>query len=112
MMALFIKAAAGALIVILISITSSTKNYFLAGLIPLFPTFSLIAHVIVGPKGTIELKSTALFGMLSMIPLFAYLLSVYILANKLPLYLNLIISTIIWLAFAFLIYLFWIKIKI
>lgn len=111
-MALFIKAIAGALIVVLISIVSSTKNYFLAGLIPLFPTFSLIAHVIVGQKGATELKNTVLFGMLSIIPYFAYLLSVYILADKLPLYLNLIISTVIWFIFAFLIYLFWIKVKI
>jgi membrane protein GlpM len=111
-MALFIKAIAGALIVVLISIVSSTKNYFLAGLIPLFPTFALIAHIIVGQKGAMELKNTALFGMLSIIPYFAYLLSVYILSNKLPLYLNLIISTVIWFIFAFLIYLFWIKVKI
>jgi uncharacterized membrane protein (GlpM family) len=111
-MALLIKAIAGALIVVLISIVSVTKNYFIAGLIPLFPTFSLIAHVIVGPKGSTELKNTVLFGMLSIIPYFAYLLSVYILAGKIPLYLNLILSVIIWFIFAFLIYLLWTKVRI
>jgi uncharacterized membrane protein (GlpM family) len=111
-MALLIKAIAGALIVVLISIVSVTKNYFIAGLIPLFPTFSLIAHVIVGPKGSTELKNTVLFGMLSIIPYFAYLLSVYILAGKIPLYLNLILSVIICFIFAFLIYLLWTKVRI
>jgi uncharacterized membrane protein (GlpM family) len=28
------------------------KNYYLAGLVPLFPTFALIAHYIVGSERT------------------------------------------------------------
>lgn len=111
-MTLLLKALAGALIVALISIVSSTKNYFLAGLIPLFPTFSLITHLMVGQKGSMELRNTVLFGMFSIIPFFAYLLSVYIFANKLPLYVNLILSTVIWFIFAWFIYLFWIKVKV
>ncbi|SUG78110.1 Putative inner membrane protein [Salmonella enterica subsp. enterica] len=38
-MGLVIKAALGALVVVLIGLLSKTKNYYIAGLIPLFPTF-------------------------------------------------------------------------
>ena len=39
------------------------KNYYLAGLVPLFPTFALIAHYIVGSeRAHDELKKTILYG--------------------------------------------------
>lgn len=110
-MELLIKALIGAAIVVLITIVAATKNYFIAGLIPLFPAFALVAHVAVGQKGVSELKNTAAFGMLSLIPYFIYLLSVYYLANKLPLYLNLIISVFLWFTISAAVYLFWIKFK-
>lgn len=111
-MILFIKAIAGALIVILISLVSLTKNYFLAGLINLFPIFALISHIIVNQRGILELKNTALFGMLSLIPYFAYLLGVYLLSGKVPLWVNLLISIIVWSLFALIIYILWTKFKI
>lgn len=111
-MTLIIKAIFGALIVIAISLISSTKNYFLAGLIPLFPTFALIAHIIVGQKGTMELKNTALFGMLSLIPYLAYLLSIYFLSGRVPLWVNLLLSVVVWVLFALIIYILWTKFKI
>ena len=45
-MGLAIKAALGALVVLMIGILAKTKNYYIAGLIPLFPTFALIAPTI------------------------------------------------------------------
>ena len=58
-MALVIKAALGALVVLLIGILAKTKNYYIAGLIPLFPTFALIAHYIVASeRGTEALRTT------------------------------------------------------
>ncbi len=49
-MGLVIKAALGALVVLLIGVLAKTKNYYIAGLIPLFPTFALIAHYIVASE--------------------------------------------------------------
>lgn len=49
-MGLLIKAALGALVVLLIGVLAKTKNYYIAGLIPLFPTFALIAHYIVASE--------------------------------------------------------------
>lgn len=77
-MALVIKAAIGALVVILIGLLSKSKNYYIAGLIPLFPTFALIAHYIVATERGVEaLRTTIIFGMWSIIPYFFYLLSLW-----------------------------------
>lgn len=55
-MGLVIKAALGALVVVLIGLLSKTKNYYIAGLIPLFPTFALIAHYIVASERGIDIS--------------------------------------------------------
>ena len=74
-MGLLIKGLLGALVVVLIGILSKSKNYYIAGLIPLFPTFALIAHYIVANERGIEaLRTTIIFGMWSIIPYFIYLL--------------------------------------
>lgn len=107
-MALIFKAIIGAIMVIIMAMLAKSKNYYIAGLVPLFPTFALIAHFIIGSeRGNEDLKTTALFGIFSLIPYFFYLLSVYILSSKTSLYLNLFISTIIWFIFAFILILIW-----
>ncbi len=78
MVALFFKCLLGAFAVLLIALLSKSKSFFISGLVPLFPTFALIAHYIVGTERTMdELRVTALFGLYSLIPYGAYLLSVY-----------------------------------
>lgn len=47
MWALFLKCMLGAGVVLIISVLSKSKAFYIAGLVPLFPTFALIAHVIV-----------------------------------------------------------------
>ena len=79
MLSLFLKCSIGAAVVLLISILSKSKTFYIAGLVPLFPTFALIAHVIVAQeKGAEALKQTALFGIWSLVPYFIYLLVVYL----------------------------------
>lgn len=96
-MELAIRALAGAAIVVLISIFSKTPNFFIAGLLPLFPTFALIAHYIVGTeRTTADLKTTIIFGMLSLIPYFLYLLAVYLTLDKYKLIPSLVIGVIVW----------------
>lgn len=69
-MGLVFKAALGALVVVLIGLLAKTKNYYIAGLIPLFPTFALIAHYIVASERGIEaLRTTIIFSMWSIIPI-------------------------------------------
>ncbi len=97
-MSLILKSLLGALTVIIIALLAKSKNFYIAGLAPLFPTFAIIAHYIVGKeRGSEDLQKTALFGIFALIPYFAYLLTVYLLANKLTLNYTIIIATIIWL---------------
>ncbi len=49
---LSIKALLGASVIIIISLLAQMKNYFLAGLVPLFPAFALTTHYIVGSERT------------------------------------------------------------
>lgn len=87
MLSLFLKSLLGAAAVLVIAFFSKSRVFYIAGLVPLFPTFALIAHVIVAQeKGAEALRQTALFGIWSLIPYFIYLLLVYLLAERLSLW--------------------------
>lgn len=96
MASLFLKCLLGALAVLLIALLSRTKNFFVAGLVPLFPTFALIAHYIVGTeRSAADLRATALFGLWSLLPYGVYLFAVYWLSMRCPL-----VATLLWASFA------------
>jgi membrane protein GlpM len=85
-MTLLLKACLGALVVILINFLSRTKSFYIAGLIPLFPAFALIAHYTIGTRGSVhDLRTTLVFGMWSLIPYFIYLMTAYMLIGRMPL---------------------------
>lgn len=108
MAALFFKCLLGALSVLLIALLSKTKSFVISGLVPLFPTFALIAHYIIGRERTMEeLRITALFGLYSLIPYAAYLLAVYYLSYRFSLTWTLIFATVVWLLFAALLLMSW-----
>ncbi|HGS4461144.1 TPA: GlpM family protein [Vibrio metschnikovii] len=101
MLALFLKCLLGAVAVLIIALLSKSKSFFIAGLVPLFPTFALIAHYIIGAERTMaDLRLTALFGLYSLIPYAAYLLAIYYFSYHFSLLWTLSLSTLIWLAFA------------
>ena len=101
MIPLFLKSLLGALAVLLIALLARSKSFFIAGLVPLFPTFALIAHAIVGAeRGMADLRTTALFGLWSLIPYAVYLLAVYWLSTRLALAPTLISATLAWVAAA------------
>ena len=106
MLSLFLKSLMGAFVVVLIALLSKSKVFYIAGLVPLFPTFAFIAHVIVeNDQGAAALQKTALFGLWSLIPYFIYLLMVYLLATRMNLTACLSVATLSWvLAAAVLIY--------
>lgn len=107
-MGLLIKAALGALVVVLIGVLVKTKNYYIAGLIPLFPTFALIAHYIVASERGIEaLRATIVFGMWSIIPYFLYLLSLWYFTGFLRLPLALGGAVVCWSLSAWVLIFFW-----
>lgn len=101
MLTLFARALLGAVAVVLIALLSRSRNYYIAGLVPLFPTFALVAHYIVGEEqGPAALRTTALFGLWSLIPYAVYLLMVYLLAERFELRTTLAAATGFWLVAA------------
>ncbi|HJU99227.1 MAG TPA: GlpM family protein [Burkholderiaceae bacterium] len=97
MSSLLLKCLLGALAVLLIALLSKSKNYYIAGLVPLFPTFALIAHAIVGgERGAAELRTTALFGLCALLPYAVYLLAVFWLSVRLSLAATLTSATVAW----------------
>lgn len=110
MLSLFLKCLLGAGAVLLIALLSKSKSFFIAGLVPLFPTFALIAHYIVGSERSMEhLRTTALFGLYSLIPYAAYLVAVYCFSYRFSLFGTLSMATAVWLVFAFILLMSWMR---
>ena len=105
---LLVKVCLGAMAVVIIELLARTKNYYIAGLVPLFPIFALISHYIVGTQRTVpELKETVAFSMVSLLPYLVYLVAVYYLADRLRLELSLVVGTLCWTAAAAILVLAW-----
>lgn len=97
-MDLIFKAMLGAAMVVILAMLAKTKNYYIAGLVPLFPTFALIAHYIVGKGRSVDdLKTTIVFGMWSIIPYFVYLATLYVLVDRMRLEASLAVAAVAWL---------------
>ena len=110
MATLFLRMLVGAAAVLVISLLSRSRSYFIAGLVPLFPSLALIAHYIVGTERTAaDLRQTVLFGMWSLIPYFVYLLAVYLLIARLPIVPTLAAATLAWLVVAAVLVMVWMR---
>ena len=97
MTSLVLKCLLGAAAVLVIALLSRSKSFFIAGLVPLFPTFALIAHYIIGTeRSATDLQATALFGLWSLIPYAIYLLAVYWLSVRFTLTSTLVLATVAW----------------
>lgn len=95
--ALLLKCALGAVAVLLIAVLSKSRSFYIAGLVPLFPTFALIAHYIVGSERSAQdLRTTALFGLCSLVPYAVYLVGVYVLSARYALWPTLAGATAGW----------------
>ena len=109
-MSLLLKCLLGAVAVLIIALLSKSRSFFIAGLVPLFPTFALIAHYIVGTeRSAADLRTTALFGLWSLVPYAIYLLAVYYLSTRLSLAPTLVLATIAWTVGAIILLVAWSK---
>lgn len=110
MTSLFLKSLLGALAVLVIALLSRSKSFVVAGLVPLFPTFALIAHYIVGTeRSPADLRATALFGLWSLLPYAIYLATVYALSVRFTLLTTLLAATAAWTVAAAILLLVWFK---
>jgi len=97
MISLFLKSLLGSAAVLVIALLSRSRFFFIAGLVPLFPTFALIAHYIVGTeRNMVALRTTALFGLWSLLPYAVYLFAVYWLSLRFSLSVTLTLATFSW----------------
>ena len=109
-MDLIFKALLGAAVVVILAALSKTRNYYIAGLVPLFPTFALIAHYIIGKGRSIDdLKTTIVFGMGSIIPYFVYLATLYVMVDRLRLEASLAVAAVAWLMAATVLVTVWVR---
>ena len=109
-MEITIKAILGAAIVIALHFLSKSSNFYLAALVVLFPTFSLIAYFMIGTERSMEdVKETAIFGIYAIIPYAAFVLSVIFFSSRLKLFTTLVLSTVVWCVFALALTLLWRK---
>lgn len=108
MIDIILKALIGAVFVVVIALLSKTKYYFLAGLLPLFPTFALISHYIIGTTNSPEnFRNVIVLGMWSIIPYFLYLAAVYYLHTRVNIYYALAGGLAVWCAAAAVLIYFW-----
>jgi membrane protein GlpM len=102
------RTAIGAFLVLLLQVAASSRYYLLAGLLPLFPTFTLISVYVIGTtRSTGDLQNTLLFGMLSLIPFFIFQLTAYIGVCFLPLSAAMFLGIAAWLIGAGAIFIGW-----
>ena len=96
-MSLLLKALPGALVVVAIALFSRSRYFLIAGLIPMFPSFALISHYIVGvERSRADLKATIAFGLWALLPYAVYLIAAYFLVDKMALTSALILSALFW----------------
>ena len=101
MILLFLKSLLGALAVLIIALLAKSTSFYIAGLVPLFPTFALIAHFIVGTERSgADLQRTAMFGLWSLVPYAAYLAFVYFGSTRWSLVVTLSGATAVWILLA------------
>ena len=100
-MDLLLKALMGAAVVVIIQVVARSRRTYLAGLVPLFPTFTLISHYIVGSQRPVsDLKATIRFGIVSLFPYCTYMGVLYLLVDRVSLTVALLGAALAWIAAA------------
>ncbi|BFM03353.1 hypothetical protein Psyaliredsea_20000 [Psychrobacter alimentarius] len=90
------------------SIICTNPLFYLAALAPLFPTFALISHFIVGTeRSQADLKVALIFSILGVIPHLVYTLVVFVGINYISLYKALMLGVVAWIIAAAILVLTW-----
>lgn len=90
------------------SIIGANSIFYLAALAPLFPTFSLISHFIVGTERShADLKVALIFSILGVIPHLVYTLVVFVGISYVSLYKALMLGVVAWIIAAAILVMTW-----
>ncbi len=105
---IWLKMFIGALMVLAIQLLAQTRFFYLAALAPLFPTFSLISHFIVGTERShADLKVALIFSILGVIPHLVYTLVVFVGISYVSLYKALMLGVVAWIIAAAILVMTW-----
>ncbi len=105
---IWLKMLIGALMVLAIQLFAQTRFFYLAALAPLFPTFTLISHFIVGTeRRPADLKVALIFSMLGVIPHLIYTFVVFFSIGYVSLYKALLFGVVAWTIAAAILVLTW-----
>lgn len=89
----------GGILSTVIHLISKTGHFAIAGLLPLFPTFAIIAHTsVVNEVGYENIKPTIILGLFAIFPYACYLLSMLVLSEQLQFFAAVVLSLVIWFA--------------
>jgi len=94
-------ALLGASVSTLLGILARYNVHYLMGLVPLFPAFALMAHVMAVNSGNAAgLKAAATFGLYALLPYACYLGCVLLLTRLLPPLLAIALGIVAWIIIA------------
>lgn len=97
MTVLLTHAAIGAILAVAIVLVTRSSLHVLSGLLPLFPTFALIAHLqAFSHAGNASVKLVAGFGLMSLVPYAAYLVTLLALIDRAGFHLALTLAVLFW----------------
>lgn len=92
-----INAIIGAVVATAIAYVSRTSFAFLAGILPLFPTFTLFAHIFAFQNGGVaQVKNVAIFGLWALVPFVAYIGSLLLLMPHMKFVYAVVIALMLW----------------
>ena len=105
---IWLKMLIGALVVLVIQLFTQTRFFYLAALAPLFPTFTLISHFLIGTQRSVaNFKIALVFSMLGVIPHLIYTVLVFFTFSHMGLYKSLLLGMVGWLVAASTLVLVW-----
>jgi membrane protein GlpM len=95
------KVLIGAGLTLAMALFAKSRNFFVAGVLPLFPTFAILAYYFIGQERTVaELKTVVLFTMYALLPYLGYLTAMYVLLGRYSLNQSLIYAAVVWFVLA------------
>lgn len=107
-MEILLKSLLGAAAVLAISLLARSRSYFIAALVPLFPTFGIIAFYSLGRvRSAAELEAAILFGIFSLLPYLVFLLALLWLTRITTIGKALSAAVLAWLAASAILVLLW-----
>lgn len=95
------KALAGFAVVLVIQLFAHSRLYYISALVPLFPSLAIFSYYFVGSmQDQAKLQETIVFGMISLLTYFCFLLALLIATRHVKIIPALFVASAVWFAAA------------